>query len=155
MAKKLYLGDGDLLDAVRRACVVRTIRLRLTNKRTWQKVVFTRPRHIAASQDLRKLSFNTVHGNQQADLRSRCSISADCAVFVQVIRRSLTADAPDRSRYSLGATTSATLVGAVDIGSLGQMVVGANTMDLKRLLQIEPPLQWSMPLPMPPKKLRG
>jgi hypothetical protein len=41
--EKLYLGAGDLLDAVRWAFVVRTIRLRLTNKRTWQKVVFTRP----------------------------------------------------------------------------------------------------------------
>jgi hypothetical protein len=44
MAKKLYLGAGDLLDAVRRACVVRTIRLRLTNRRIWQKVVFTQVR---------------------------------------------------------------------------------------------------------------
>jgi hypothetical protein len=43
MVKKIYLGDGALLDAVRRASVVRTIRLRLTNKSNWQKVVFTRP----------------------------------------------------------------------------------------------------------------
>jgi hypothetical protein len=49
MAKKLYLGAGDLLDAVRRARVVRTIRLRLTNKRIWSKVVFTRPLPVGAS----------------------------------------------------------------------------------------------------------
>jgi hypothetical protein len=59
MAKKLYLGAGDLLDAVRRACVVRTIRLRLTNKRIWQKVVFTRPRHVVRGHD-RRLSGNLI-----------------------------------------------------------------------------------------------
>jgi hypothetical protein len=42
-AKKIYLGDDDLPNAVRRASVVRAIRLRLTNKRIWSKVVSTRP----------------------------------------------------------------------------------------------------------------
>jgi hypothetical protein len=73
MVKKLYLGAGDLLDAVRRASVVRTIRLRLTNKSNWQKVVFTRPRHIAASHEKSELTFIFELGKRQRTFEDQAS----------------------------------------------------------------------------------